>query len=212
MSTLYSIGQMNQVGDALENAGFTPAEVEKFRKFGNLAGIRSVINGFAEITTRVHIIDCDVAPAPFNNWAVEEHRKGGKLVWDPTKVRLHLSPNQAEGKFIQGHKLRLELPNQCLMNANVLDYLLANPHLIPEEWKQDEKGRTRYIFFWGTIYRSSVGHLCVRYLYWYGGRWQTNYYWLVNDWGVDNPAAVSASEPVGSPTGLAIGTHSLGSL
>jgi hypothetical protein len=38
MSTLYSIGQMNQVGDALENAGFTPAEVEKFRKFGNLGG------------------------------------------------------------------------------------------------------------------------------------------------------------------------------
>jgi len=39
------------------------------------------------------------------------------------------------------------------MNANVLDYLLAHPELIPEDWKN------KYVFFWGTIYRYSSGGL-----------------------------------------------------
>lgn len=194
MSTLYSIGQMNQVGDALENAGFTPAEVEKLRKFGNLAGIRALINGLAEIQVVKHVIDCDTDPLiPYEGWKVEEHKKGGQFAWDPTKVTLYLSPNQAEGKSIVGNKLRKELEGQPVFNANLLDYLVEHPHLIPEEWKVDEKGRTRYIFFWGTVYRRSGGGLCVRCLYWDGGRWQVGCHWLDFDFGVNDPAAVSAS-------------------
>lgn len=48
MSTLYSVGQMNQVGDALESAGFTPAEVDALRKF-DLNQIRFVLSGQAKI-------------------------------------------------------------------------------------------------------------------------------------------------------------------
>lgn len=194
MSTLYSIGQMNQVGDALENAGFTPAEVEKFRQFSNLSGIRAVINGLAEIQVVKHVIDCDANPLiPYEGWKVEEHKKGGQFTWDPTKVKLYLSLNQAEGKSIVGNKLRKELETQPVFNANLLDYLVEHPHLIPEEWKQDEKGRTCYIFFWGTIYRNSDDGLYVRYLYWHGGRWRVAHYWLDLDFDVNCPAAVSAS-------------------
>jgi hypothetical protein len=80
-----------------------------------------------------------------------------------------------------------------VMNANVLDYLLANPDLIPEEWKKDEKGNTRYIFFWGTVYRRSNGNLCVRCLYWDDSGWYWSLRWLVIDFFGFYPAAVPAS-------------------
>lgn len=49
MSNLYSIGAMNQLGDALENADFTTEEVTKLKQFKNLSGIKDVLNGKAEI-------------------------------------------------------------------------------------------------------------------------------------------------------------------
>lgn len=68
-----------------------------------------------------------------------------------------------------------------------MDFYLANPHLIPEEWKG------KAVFFWGTIYRDADGHLCVRYLYWRGGGWDWGYRWLDYVWDGDGPAAVPAS-------------------
>jgi hypothetical protein len=52
MSTLYSIGQMNQLGDALENSGYTPADVETLRKF-DLNQFRFVLTGQAKIVAVV---------------------------------------------------------------------------------------------------------------------------------------------------------------
>ena len=72
------------------------------------------------------------------------------------------------------------------MNANILDYLLAHPELIPEEWKG------KYIFFWGTIYRLSDGRLCVRYLIWNGSEWDWSYDWLDDDFNSDSPAALAS--------------------
>jgi len=50
MSSAYSIGSINQLADSLENSGFTPDDVTKLRKFGNLNGIKDVLDGKAEIT------------------------------------------------------------------------------------------------------------------------------------------------------------------
>lgn len=140
-----------------------------------------------------HVIDLDADPFTPNNWKVEQHIKGGSLKWDPAQVQFHLSPNQENGKVIEGNKLRKELEGKPVFNANLLDYLLAHPHLIPEEWKQDEQGRIRYIFFWGTIYRNSDGDLYVRCLCWGVGGWQWNYRWLVSVWRERSPAALRAS-------------------
>ena len=140
-----------------------------------------------------HIIDCDADPFLPNGWKVEEHQKGGQWKFDPKGVEFFLSNSQKGGKVIEGNKLRKELAKKPVFNANVLDYLYANPHLIPEEWKKDEQGNTRYIFFWGTIYRDSSGNLYVRFLYWGGGGWDWLCYWLGNDWDDDDPAAVPAS-------------------
>src|SRR4051812_5109537 len=82
-----------------------------------------------------HVIDLDANPFVPNNWKVEEHKKGGQFKWNPASIRFHLSPNQQNGKVIEGNKLRKELANEPVLNANILDYLLAHPELIPEEWK-----------------------------------------------------------------------------
>jgi hypothetical protein len=175
---------MNQLGDALEAAGFTPDEVTKLRSFPMLGELKKVLRGLANIVVVKHIIDCDADPFVPEGWSVESHKKIGNLEWDPTKVKLHLSLNQQNGKCIEGNKLRAELASEPVLNANVLDHLLAHPELIPEEWKG------KAIFFWGTIYRCSDGRLCVRYLYWRDGRWYCDR-WLGLDFCDYFPAACS---------------------
>jgi hypothetical protein len=73
------------------------------------------------------------------------------------------------------------------LSANVLDYLLAHPESIPEDWKG------KWVYFWGTIYRNADGSLYVRFLFWHGGRWVWDYSWLAGDFRGSRPAAVSAS-------------------
>jgi hypothetical protein len=137
------------------------------------------------VNTATHLIDLDADPFVPNGWGVVEHRRGGQFEWSPEKVRLYLSPSQMDRKVILGFKLRKELVNESVLNANVLDYLVANPHLIPEEWKG------KAIFFWGTIYRRPDGRLRVRCLYWDGSRWDWRCGWLSGDWGGNVPALVS---------------------
>lgn len=154
-------------------------------KLGGMEGVKRFLAGFAEIVVVKHVIDCDAAPFLPEGWKVESHKKGGSLEWDPTKVKLHLSPNQQNGKCINGNKLREELVNEPVLNANVSDYLLAHPESIPEEWKG------KYVFFWGTIYRRSDGRLYVRDLYFDDGRWYWGCGWLDDDWDSAHPAACS---------------------
>jgi len=190
MSTLYSIGQMNQLGDALEEAGYTPDEVTKLKP--HLEKVKQLLNGVAEITVIPHVIDCDTDPYIPKGWEVIEHKKGGQWQFDPTKIEFYLSKEQQKGKSIEGNELRKELEGKAVMNANVLDYLLKHPEITPDEWKKDTNGNTRYIFFWGTIYRSSFSRLYVRYLCWDDGQWYWRSRWLDFDFDDDDPAAVFA--------------------
>jgi hypothetical protein len=133
------------------------------------------------------IIDLDADPVIPDGWKVESHQKGGQLVFDTASVKLHLDTGQQNGSLIKGNELRKKLTNMPVMNANMLDWYLAHPECIPEEWKG------KYVFFWGTIYRNRNGLLCVRYLCWHGGRWNWGCGWLEDDWDADYPAAVRAS-------------------
>jgi hypothetical protein len=144
-----------------------------------------VVSGKALITYPENIIDCDANPFTPEGWKVESHKKGGQLKFDPAKLFLYLSKKQKKGT-INGNDLRKELANQPVMNANVLDFLLAHPELIPEEWKG------KYIFFWGTIYRDANGSVYVRCLGWNGSKWFWRCSWLGNDFGSVNPAALAS--------------------
>jgi len=155
------------------------------KKLGGEEGVKKFLQGLSEVVVKTHIIDCDADPFLPNGWKVEEHIKGGELTWNPEKITLYLSDKQKNG-MIKCNKLRKELKGKLVLNANVLEYLLKNPHLIPEEWKG------KCVFFWGTIYRDSDGNLYVRYLNSYGSSWDWDYDWLDGDWGDGRPAAVLA--------------------
>jgi len=216
MSSLYSIGQMNQLGDALEGAGFTTEDVTKLKQFSNLAGLKNVFDGTAKImpaedAIRVIVfsetmiaVDLGAAPKlPFDDakveqhlgegWATVEKRPDGLYV-NGRKVILRLSKRQQGDKWLKGYELREELTGMPVLNANILDALYDNPHLIPEDWKRDKHGDIRYIFFWGTIFRRyASGRLYVRDLYFGDGVWRRDYFWLDFDWNVYYFAAVLAS-------------------
>lgn len=179
-----STRQAAELDHALERNGCTPAHVKKMSSGSILTDFRQVLDGYAIITVPEHLIDCDADPVP-GVWSVEEHRKGGMFQWDSAKVKLWLANGQKGGGRIEVNILRKELAKKPVLNANVLDYLLANPHLIPDEWN--------IVFFWGTIYRGQDGNLYVRYLYRDSGRWRWDARWLGCLWDGRNPAALLAS-------------------
>lgn len=182
----YAEGQTHQLVDALEANNWSADDLTKLgqAKPEQHKAMRDVLNGRAKIVYPQHLIDCDAKPFMPNGWTVDKHWETGQLEWNPSKIELYLSRNQQSGKVIEGNKLRKELASQQVLNANVLDYLLAHTDLIPEEWKG------KYVFFWGTIYRSADDKLCVRCLYWDGGQWYWLCRWLGGGFGGVSPAAV----------------------
>lgn len=182
----------------LRDANFSRMDPHEFRnRIREVCGLPP-LNAKGQVD---HIVN-GKKPFVANGWKVEFHQKtgnqkltrdGDNLFLDGKKIELHLSPNQAEGKSIKSDKLRKELEKVPVLTACHLDYLREHPDLIPESWKVDEKGRTRYIFFWGTIYRYDAGRLYVRCLFWYDGQWHWNHHWLGDEWRVINPAAVLAA-------------------
>ena len=158
-----------------------------------------VLRGSVVVQAIEHVVDCDVDPYIPSGWSLKdegaEHRKGGMvklerrgddLYVNGKKIELFLAEGQKDG--IKGHQLRSMLAEKLVLNANILDYLLKNPKLIPESWKD------KYVFFWGDVYRDSDGDLYVRYLFWGVAGWGWGYYGLGSDFFGDYPAAVSASQ------------------
>ena len=192
MSTL-SIGSLNQLGDAFENAGFTADDVTKLKQFKDLVKIKDVLYGKASIAypEHVHVIDTDVAPFIPDGFSLESHIGHGLWKYDFSLIELFLSKEQKKSyqvgnELYKAIKAVKALKDKIALNANVLDYLLAHQELIPESWKG------KLIFFWGTIYRDSFGALCVRYLGWNGSSWSWGYNWLDDNFDSDNPAALAS--------------------
>lgn len=210
-----------ELEDAMVRVGFQPGEIRMLVKRPDLLQlIRQAIYGKSVETPKVlQVIEplwkkvSDTAinvnlgfspKLPFDGAEIEKHdgtgwapveRHTDGLYVDGRKVILHLSKRQQGSKWIKGYELRDELSGKPVLNANILDALYENPHLIPEDWKRDEKGNVRYIFFWGTIFRDpGTVSLYVRYLCFHGGSWGRDYFWLGFDWSDRDPAALLASK------------------
>lgn len=184
----FSSGLSHKVVCAWADAEGNPDELNKFAENTEMVRkVLRVIRGQSEIKEIEYIIDCDADPYLPDGWEVEEHQKQGMIKWTASLISLYLAKGQQNGKVLEGNKLRKELVGKSVLNANVLDFLLSNPHLIPEEWKG------KYVFFWGTIYRNSDGRLCVRCLCWNGVKWSWSYNWLGYDWNGRSPSALRAS-------------------
>lgn len=193
----FDVGLAAKLKQAVTRNGITDlADIDWLCEGDNIASVRRLRQGHVQLVVLEHLIDCDADP--FNpwekdGWTVEEHQKGGTFTWDASQVELYLASGQKNGKVIEGNKLRKELAGKPVLNANVLDYLLANPRLIPDEWKRDGRGNTRYLFFWGTVYCNPASCLCVRCLYWEVDQWFWGRRWIGHDWDSDFPSAVRAS-------------------
>ncbi len=138
--------------------------------------------------TATHVINLEAAPYCPYSWPVEEHVSGDcDFEWDTTKVALYLDQGQKYGRVIMGTELREKLKGRPVMNANLMDYLLAHQELIPDDWKG--KG----ICFWGTIYRAPNGDFGLRYIYWDGLGWAWVYRWFANGFDSNSPTLVSVS-------------------
>ncbi len=179
-------GQANEIKLALRREG--PWTNEKIKMLcerrGLLGQVLEVLDGRSEIKPIDLVVDLDADPFVPEGWSVVSHTKGGQWKYDATKVSLYLSEGQKDGKWIVGTKLQEELKAQPTANANLLEFYLAHPHLIPEDWKG------KYTFFRGTSYRRADGSLCVRYLFWVGARWAWGCLWLGHDWYDRNPAVL----------------------
>lgn len=192
---ILDVSQAHELKMGFRRHNYDNALIKQLSEGDNLGKVREFLLGRAEFKLHERLIDLDANPFTSNGWTVEEHRKGGQWKWNPTLLVLYLSKKQQGGKVIYGIDLRKELAKKRVLNANLLDYLIKqeNQHLIPESWKKDKNGNTRYIFFWGTIYRDGSGNLYVRCLYWDGGGWVSGYYWLNHDWVGSNFALSLAS-------------------
>lgn len=137
------------------------------------------------------IIDGDANPFIPEGKKVKQHLKIGQIRWnkEAQKGALFLSEGQKDNCYIKGSKIPWELPTMQILNANVLDYLLKNQHLIPEEWKEKK------VCFWGTIYCSPDNdhYEYVRSLYWDDEEWHSTCTWLDFDFSNNSPAALLAS-------------------
>ena len=184
---MLDVGQANELKLAFRRADYSNDDIKRLCEGNVLADVRRVLLGHASITVVSHVIDCDADPFVPDGWSVEEHQKGGSFQRDASKVELWLANGQKNGKVLKGNKLRKEMAKKVPFNACALDYLLANPHLIPEEWKG------KYVFFWGTVYRRRAGLLYVRYLCWSGDGWDWSNRCLDDDWDEYYPAALRAS-------------------
>lgn len=101
-----------------------------------LRSLLKVLKGYSVIVEREHLIDCDADPIAPDGWTLESHRKGGVFKWEESLVELYLSETQKQDGAHRGKKLEKDLAELAALNANVLDYLLGHPLLIPETWKE----------------------------------------------------------------------------
>jgi len=170
MSTL-SVGAMNQLGDAFEKEGYDAGLITKLRSNPSLLKhVKSILNGDATLDhgKLSYVVDGNAELANIiPGWAIEENQGCGRFDWSRRKVGLYCSEKQ-KGDGIKASHLRNELSHASVLNASVLDYLLAHPELIPEEWKG------KNICFWGTILRDPHNKLIVRHLFFWKerGTWE----------------------------------------
>lgn len=175
--------------NACNHNGLSECDREWLYTGDNLTQIRRLRRGYYALAIPEHIIDCNAAPRVPNDWKVIEHVKGGMWKWNPAAIDFYVDPSQKKRQkdeyvFTGGEQLHEVLKKMTLLNANVLDFLVANPHLIPDEWYEREP-----INFWGTVYCDSSGPL-VRCLYYWGSKWESRYGWIKFACGGTSPAAV----------------------
>lgn len=155
-----------------------------------------------------HFVDLSKFPFLPDGWELANHdslrntRDGsiceGRLLLDTRKIVLYRDRDQSSSPGIQGTLLKERLREKKNLNANVLEYLLKHPDLIPESWRLDSRGQAQCIWFWGTSYRNSEGVPVVRGMVWRDNlAWVADHIWLGKLLGRSEAAAIWEEEEIG---------------
>ena len=144
------------------------------------------------------VVDFCLPPMIPPGWDIRESdqmksRFFGGWNFNLNNLELYRLDEQKQQRFISGNDLRNRLEGKIVMGAQLLDFLLANSYLVPEEWKK------KTVLFWGTIYRDDGDKPCVRYLQFLDGsrpRWGWSYRLLDGSYGVPGSALVVSNTTV----------------
>lgn len=107
-----------------------------------------------------HVVDCDEPPKIIQYWKVTNHTKRGIFKFKSSKISL-FKFKKLTGEKASEYNLRKKSVTSLFLNANVLDYLLKYPYLIPDEWII-----SKIIVFRGTTYYNHDDGLAFRALVW----------------------------------------------
>ena len=97
------------------------------------------------------LIDTDLPPREPEGCRFIGGELYGTIEWDPKVV--HLFQGKNEHLHVQAVWVYNEAAKRNPLNATILDFLLENPKLIPEHWRENERGQTRFIYFCGSRFR-----------------------------------------------------------
>ncbi|MBI2473780.1 hypothetical protein HYV70_04480 [Candidatus Uhrbacteria bacterium] len=180
----FSLQEAGTLEKRFLEAGYSLMEIEKLLE--QMEGIIQVVHG-AGIQRRKIVLDpsCVCLPCPRRRhaWSIQENTASRRLEIDPSKVGLHFSQNQLQGRAIRGFDLIAECQKEGrqLLGAAVLDYYLKYPVLIPSVFR-DYSGE---IYFLDTIFKRK-GALYVRSLRRQrdlpGDCWESRESWLGHFW------------------------------
>ena len=139
------------------------------------------------------LINTDVTPRVPSGYKLLHHTTHGNINIDPSQIRLYLSQRQVDSSGVMGRELRDELKGLPLVNATVLDFLLANQSAIPERWYEE----MLTVCFWGTILEHPVAGLSIRVMVPVSsaeGQWLSGCGHIERSrWHQDQPAALFSS-------------------
>jgi hypothetical protein len=194
----YTEGQIHQLADALESAGFTPAEITKFGQLGptRLNEFRFVLNGRAKIVQvpvpvepELHVdnmirVGRYVRPV-YPDWVKKvlhpELEKTGPAEYDLSCVEQWLHEGQKNGGWVKGRVIYEHLKNEKMLETCMsLRDLEEIQRKGIEPFRKFFKGRV--VFAWKSVVQDDIGGLDVPYLYEYSGKVVLNWDWLDYDW------------------------------
>jgi hypothetical protein len=189
---ILGVGLAQEFEHAFNRNGFASLEEIKQLAEGDfLAQVRKVMQGSHEIKLKEPVVDLSSEPKEIMGggypWRATRHINGvlAKLVHKEGK--LYVNDRAVILQRIPKGKVST-LPEEGMLNANLLDYLLKHPYLVPDLWHHETYGAD--IFFMGTEYRQfcpphiapsgAPGHMIkIRHMIAYRGTLKWN--WVTKD-------------------------------
>ncbi len=160
------------LADAFFDAGFSSAEVAGI-SVDRLKEFKGLLRGYGRIEPVRFNINLGVDPFLPEGWAIQSSRMYSS--------HSSIIYREGDGLYINSRLVRCvpttdKKKSSSPLPAQVLDYLLAHPYLIPDSWKRME-GHTPHIFFEGTVFKHNTGGDVVRGMYHDGERYKPDVIW-----------------------------------